>query len=63
MTKDRSGWNTQAMDACIETFRRLVYGKDMAERCGFYSKNGLSTKKLLAETAIALLLNPLYGGK
>ena len=60
-TEEENGRNTQPMDVCIETFRRL-YANDMEERCGF-REDGLPTKKLPVETAIALLLNPLYGGK
>jgi hypothetical protein len=59
-TEEESGRNTQPMDACIELFRKL-YANDMAERCGF-REGGLPTKKLPVESAIALLLNPLYGG-
>ena len=60
-TAEENGRNTQPMDVCIETFRRL-YANDMEERCGF-REDGLPTKKQPVETAIALLLNPLYGGK
>ena len=69
VTEAESGWNTQPMDGCIETFRQL-YAEDMAERCGFCEwvtelpvKKLIPVKKLPSETAIALLLNPLYGGK
>ena len=51
------------MDDCIEKFRGL-YARDMELRCGLVEKDtGEPAKKLPVDTAVAALLNPLYGGK
>ena len=59
--EDETGRNEQPMDPCIEKFRKL-YADDMEERCGFTEGPGLDVAKLPVDTAIALLLNPVYGG-
>jgi hypothetical protein len=50
------------MEPSIELFRQL-YASDLEERCGFIDPDdGEDSVQLPSETAIALLLNPLYGG-
>lgn len=57
------GFRTEVvMDPCIELYR-LLYSKDMLERCGFTDQNGDPCSELPRMTAIALLLNPLFGGR
>jgi hypothetical protein len=51
----------QAMDTSIELFR-MLYATDMEERCGMLD-DGEPACKLPTDLAIALLLNPIYGGK
>jgi hypothetical protein len=60
-SKDESGRPEAAMLSCIELFRHL-YADDMEECCGLSEGPGIPTEKLPTMTAIALLLNPLYGG-
>jgi hAT family C-terminal dimerisation region len=65
VTSERDmGRPEQPMDPCIELFR-MLYADDMEVRCGFNEagEGREPATKLPVETAIALLLNPLYGGK
>lgn len=59
---DESGRKEECMDPCIELFR-LLYAEDMEVRCGLTESPGSPAIKLPTMTAIALLLNPLYGGR
>ena len=61
-TEQDCGRNEKPMDPCIQTFRRL-YADDMAKRCGLTEGPNLPSPKLPVDCAIALLLNPMYGGK
>ena len=62
-TDEEFGRNDESMHPCIESFRQL-YADDMAFRCGLTeSRGGCPAFKLPVDCAIALLLNPLYGGK
>jgi hypothetical protein len=61
-SEEDSGRPEQPMDPCIELFREL-YADDMEERCGLTEGPGAPAIKLPTEPAIALLLNPIYGGK
>jgi hypothetical protein len=56
-----SGRNEQVMDPCIELFR-MLYADDMEARFGFTKRPNDPSEKLPVMLAIALLLNPLYGG-
>ena len=60
------GRNEQAMESCIELFR-MLYADDMEDRCGFTEDNEKGepepANKLPIDLAIAVLLNPMYGGK
>jgi hypothetical protein len=62
MSDEDSGRTFEVMDPCIELYR-MLYLKDMLIRCGFTEENGDPCSKLPTLTAIALLLNPLYGCK
>jgi hypothetical protein len=61
VTDEDTGRKEQPMDPCIELFRKL-YVNDMSHRCGL-TEDGESVDKLPKEIAMALLLNPMYGGK
>ena len=50
------------MEACIEYYRSL-FAKDISRLCGLTNSNGDDVEKLPHITAMAALLNPLYGGK
>jgi hypothetical protein len=52
----------EAMEPCIELFR-MLYAKDMEERCGYTDDNGTPVLQLPVDLAIACLLNPMYGGR
>jgi hypothetical protein len=59
---EETGRNELPMDPCIELFRKL-YADDMEKRCGLTTKEGVPCSKLPSLIAIAMLLNPLYGGR
>lgn len=60
--EDETGRPEQPMDPCIELFR-MLYADDMEERCGLTEGPGVPAMKLPVELSIALLLNPMYGGR
>ena len=57
---DENGRKEECMDSCIELFR-MLYADDMEVRCGLADTIGAPAIKLPSMTAVALLLNPLYG--
>jgi hypothetical protein len=65
-SEEDMGRNEQAMESCIELFR-MLYADDMEDRCGFTEDNEKGepepANKLPIDLAIAVLLNPMYGGK
>ena len=61
VTEADSGRNETPMDPCIELFQKL-YADDMEVRCGLTERPDFPCAKLPSEIAIALLLNPMYGG-
>ena len=62
-TEEESERNDQLMQPCIESFRSL-YADDMEFRCGLSeSRGGARSQRLPVETAMACLLNPMYGGE
>jgi hypothetical protein len=61
-SQENMGRPKQAMDPCVELFR-MLYAKDMEERCGYALESGRPVSKLPVDLAIACIINPMYGGK
>jgi hAT family C-terminal dimerisation region len=56
------GREEQAMDPCIEEYRRL-YANDMEHRCGLSSSDGNPAVTYPTIIGMSCLLNPMYGGQ